>query len=78
VILKFIESIGDKTINLFLDFVEATKFMFLCIIHMLTPSSYNPAMRMVLTKQIYFTSVGILPLFMMMAMLSFLPFLQHF
>lgn len=67
-ILKFIESIGDKTINLFLDFVEATKFMFLCIIHMLTPSSYNPAMRMVLTKQIYFTSVGILPLFMMMAM----------
>jgi len=68
VILRFVESIGDKTINMVVEFLEATKFIFLCITHMLTPSSYNPAMRMVLTKQIYFTSVGILPLFSMMAM----------
>lgn len=67
-ILKFIENIGDKTINIVLEFLEAIKFMFLCLWHMLLPSSYNPAMRMVLTKQIYFTSVGILPLFIMMAM----------
>ena len=67
-ILRFVESIGDKTINMVVEFLEATKFIFLCITHMLTPSSYNPAMRMVLTKQIYFTSVGILPLFSMMAM----------
>lgn len=66
-ILKFIENIGDKTINTVLEFFEAIKFIFLCIWHMLLPSSYNPAMRMVLTKQIYFTSVGILPLFIIMA-----------
>ena len=67
-ILKYVEKVGDKTINVILEFLEAIKFMFLCLGHMLLPRSYNPAMRMVLTKQIYFTSVGILPLFMMMAM----------
>jgi len=34
---------------------------------MVRPKSYNPAMRMVLTKQIYFTAVTIVPLFVMMA-----------
>jgi phospholipid/cholesterol/gamma-HCH transport system permease protein len=34
---------------------------------MLNPKSYNPAMMMVLTKQIYFTALGIIPLFIMMA-----------
>ncbi len=67
-VLRFIEGVGDKTINMLLEFFEAVKFIFLCITHMLIPASYNPAMRMVLTKQIYFTSVGILPLFSMMAM----------
>ena len=67
-VLRFIEGVGDKTISIVVEFFEATKFVFLCLVHMLIPSSYNPAMRMVLTKQIYFTSVGILPLFSMMAM----------
>ena len=34
---------------------------------MLNPSSYNPAMRVVLTKQIYFTAIQIIPLFIIMA-----------
>lgn len=66
-ILKFVENVGDKTINIVLEFLEAIKFIVLCLGHMIRPRSYNPAMRMVLTKQIYFTSVGILPLFIMMA-----------
>ncbi len=34
---------------------------------MLNPHSYNPAMRVILTKQIYFTAIQIIPLFIMMA-----------
>lgn len=66
-ILKFVESIGDKTLNAFSAFYEALKFSIICTIHMLNFRSYNPAMRMVLTKQIYFTTVQIIPLFMLMA-----------
>ena len=66
-ILRFIEGIGDKTIKMGSNFFEVIEFISLCFIHMLNPKSYNPAMRMVLTKQIYFTAVGILPIFIMMA-----------
>ena len=68
-VLKFIESIGDRTIGIMASIYEALKFTFICIAHMLQPSSYNPAMRMVLTKQIYFTTVQIIPLFTTMAVL---------
>jgi len=69
VVLRFAEGIGGKTINSIYSFYEALKFTIICMIHMLNPKSYNPAMRMVLTKQIYFTAVGIIPLFIMMAFL---------
>lgn len=68
-ILKFIEGIGDKTINSVSSFYEALKFTSICLIYMVQPKSYNPAMRMVLTKQIFFTAVGIIPLFTTMAVL---------
>ena len=60
-ILRFIESIGDKTIHTISSLYEALKFTSICLIHMVQPRSYNPAMKMVLTKQIYFTAVGIIP-----------------
>jgi len=69
VVLRFIEAIGDKTINTLSSFYEAIKFTSICLIHMVQPKSYNPAMRMVLTKQIYFTTVQIIPLFVTMAIL---------
>ncbi|NOR57970.1 MAG: ABC transporter permease [Sulfurimonas sp.] len=68
-VLRFLESIGDKTINTLSSFYEALKFTSICLIHMVQPGSYNPAMRMVLTKQIYFTTVEIIPLFITMAIL---------
>lgn len=68
-ILKIIENIGGKTLEILSSFYEALKFTFVCLKHMLIPRSYNPAMRMVLTKQIYFTAVGIIPLFTTMAVL---------
>ncbi|EQB39268.1 ABC transporter permease [Sulfurimonas hongkongensis] len=62
-VLKFVESIGGKTLEVLASIYEAIKFTFICTAHMLKPQSYNPAMRMVLTKQIYFTTVQIIPLF---------------
>jgi phospholipid/cholesterol/gamma-HCH transport system permease protein len=69
VILNFVEDIGDKTIDIMSSFYEALRFTSICLIHMLQPKSYNPAMRMVIIKQIYFTAVGIIPLFITMAIL---------
>ncbi|MGE4510172.1 MAG: MlaE family ABC transporter permease [Sulfurimonadaceae bacterium] len=68
-ILKLLEHIGNKATDFFLSIYEAMQFTALCLIHMVQPKSYNPAMRMVLIKQIYFTAVGIIPLFIMMAFL---------
>jgi len=67
VIVRFIESIGDKAINFILSFYEIIRFTFISIVHLINPNSYNPAMRMVLVKQIYHTSVTILPFFIMLA-----------
>ena len=66
-LIKFVEGIGEKTINALSSFYEALKFTFICFFHMLNPRSYNPAMRMILTKQIYFTAIQIIPLFIVMA-----------
>ena len=63
----FLQSVGDKTIKIFFSFYEAIVFIGICLIHIFNPKSYNPAMRAVLIKQIYFTSVGILPIFSFMA-----------
>ncbi|MEA3227830.1 MAG: ABC transporter permease [Campylobacterota bacterium] len=65
--IKFIENVGETTISIFDSVYEALQFTFICLIHMLNPRSYNPAMRMVLIKQIYFTAVTIIPLFIIMA-----------
>ena len=66
-IINIIEGIGAKTINVFSSLYRAFKFISICLVHMLTPKSYNPAMRMVLVKQIYFTAIEIIPIFLMMA-----------
>ncbi len=68
-LIKFIESIGSRVINFSSSLYDIFKFILLCLLHMLNTKSYNPAMRMVLTKQIYFTAVEIIPIFIMMAVL---------
>jgi len=67
-ILSFLEKTGAKTIDAIASLYEALKFAFICFFHMLNPRSYNPAMRALLIKQTYFTAIGIIPLFVMMAM----------
>ena len=68
-IIGFIENVGNIAIKSGLSVYEAVKFTLICIVHMLRPKSYNPAMMMVLTKQIYFTAVQIIPFFTFLAFL---------
>jgi phospholipid/cholesterol/gamma-HCH transport system permease protein len=68
-LLSIVEKIGDVAIKSFLSIYEAVKFAVLCIVHMMLPSSYNPAMLMVLTRQVYFTAVQIIPFFTFLAFL---------
>ncbi|MBF0265950.1 MAG: ABC transporter permease [Gammaproteobacteria bacterium] len=60
--LKFIENIGHITLNALTSVYEILAFSLICIGHMFSPGSYNPAMRMVLIKQIYFTTIGAFPI----------------
>lgn len=68
-LIKILENIGAKVISFSSSLYDILKFIFLCLLHMLNTKSYNPAMRMVLVKQIYFTAVEIIPLFIVMAIL---------
>lgn len=67
--IEFIQKIGDKTIQLYSSTFASLKFATLFFFHAFNPKSYNSAMRMVLIKQIYFTAVGIIPLFISLAIL---------
>jgi phospholipid/cholesterol/gamma-HCH transport system permease protein len=66
-LLLLIENIGEKTLNFLLAIGKAIKFAFHCLLHIFSPKSYNHAMKSVLIKQIYFTAVEVLPLFITMA-----------
>jgi len=67
--LRFLETLGGKTLEVLDSLYGVFHFALLCFMHALNPRSYNPAMRMVLIKQLYFTAVEILPLFISMAVL---------
>jgi len=67
--MNYIEKLGEKTIKTFTSISEIVHFIFLICFHLLNPKSYNPAMRMVLVKQVYFTAIGVIPIFITMAFL---------
>ena len=60
--LNFIESLGKKTIDIINILYEALYFTFQCLFKIFSLKSYNSATLDVLIKQIYFTSVQILPM----------------
>lgn len=71
--MKFMKNyfvyVGGETFSFLSGIVEALYFSRLCIVHLFLPSSYHPAMRSVLLKQIYFTVVQILPSFILIGFL---------
>lgn len=68
-LLKYIQNVGEWSIDVVKKIEEALLFTFVSLSHLVKPQSYNPAMRMVLVKQIYFTTIGLIPLFIAMAVL---------
>jgi phospholipid/cholesterol/gamma-HCH transport system permease protein len=68
-LINFIQTLGDKTINLLLSLYKVFRFTFICIFYILQPLSYNADIKKTLVKQIYFTAVTIFPIFIIMAFL---------
>jgi phospholipid/cholesterol/gamma-HCH transport system permease protein len=66
-VLAWIDTIGAKTIQNSLRAFDIFRFAWNILRHLVRPSSYNPAMRSIIVKQIYFTAVEIIPLFMVIA-----------
>ena len=62
--MDILESIGRLEINTAKSFIDTISFARKVVFRMFLPHTYNSAMRMVLVNQIYFTSVQILPVFL--------------
>lgn len=57
-----LEKIGNSTLNFLNIYYEALYFTYECILKIFNKKSYNSATKDILIKQIYFTSVQLLPL----------------
>ncbi|MBN2824960.1 MAG: ABC transporter permease [Campylobacterales bacterium] len=66
-IVAWIDTLGAKTIKGSIRAFDIFRFAWVILSHLVRPSSYNPAMRSVIVKQIYFTAVEIIPMFMIIA-----------
>lgn len=68
-IKSIIENIGDKTINFFVSILDAMRIALVSVLFLFLPASYTVKMRETLVKQIYFTSIQPLILFLFLAFL---------
>lgn len=66
-IIKFVENIGDKTINFISSLYYFLLFCIICTIHIFNYRSYNSKMVVALITQIYHTSIVKLPFFLIIA-----------
>ena len=64
-----VEKIGRRAVDAFLFLVSLFAFVFHIVVRLLNVRTYNSASRMVFISQLYFTSVQILPLFLLVAIL---------
>ncbi|MBU1217967.1 ABC transporter permease [bacterium] len=68
-IKSIIENIGGKTIDAFVSIFSALKITFLSVVFLFFPTSYKQQARETLVKQIYFTALEPLALFLFLAFL---------
>jgi len=68
-IMPTLEKIGSVLVKRLKTLKETFVLAYEVFAHMCVPSTYNPAVRMVLINQIYFTAVQILPLFLTVSIL---------
>ncbi len=66
--MDLLENIGRLGLNATKTIFDTFSFARKVIFRMFQPRAYNSAMRMVLVNQIYFTSVQILPVFLIVSM----------
>jgi len=66
-VFGWVDALGAKSIQGFVRIFDIVRFTWKIFTHLLSPSSYNPAMRSIIVKQIYYTAVELLPLFMVIA-----------
>ncbi len=67
--LRLFEKIGDFVLDYLQHFFAFYKFSIICFLNIFNPKSYNSASRKILIEQIYYTSIEILPLFILLAVL---------
>ncbi|MGV8057724.1 MAG: ABC transporter permease [Smithellaceae bacterium] len=65
--MDVLENIGRLGVKTAKSFADTISFAYKVILRMFQPRIYNSAMRMVLVNQIYFTSVQILPVFIIVS-----------
>jgi len=66
---RLIEYMGKWFLGHLRALADTLSFAYEVLVYMLLPGTYNPAVRMVLINQIYFTAVQILPLFFTVSVL---------
>ncbi|RLA83007.1 MAG: ABC transporter permease [Epsilonproteobacteria bacterium] len=66
-VLRFIESVGERTINFFSSSYEALFFSFTILLNLLNPKSYNTQTQKNLITKIYHSSIVIIPHFIAIA-----------
>ncbi len=67
--MQFVENIGFATLRFLNIFYESFYFTYQCLIKLFKKNAYNSATKDILVKQIYFTSVEILPLLVLIGTL---------
>jgi phospholipid/cholesterol/gamma-HCH transport system permease protein len=68
-VLGFLEYIGDIIVENLRNLVNFHKFAIICFLNILNPKSYNTASKKILIEEIYYTSIKILPLFLLSAVI---------
>ena len=63
----FINRIGERTVSLAISYYEMMLFTSLCILNILNPRNYNSEMATHLMRQLYQTSIKIIPHFILIA-----------
>lgn len=66
--LRLLEAIGHNALTAAATIREMSRLTGLCGVRALMPASYNPAVRLVVTRQLYYTGVQILPLFLIITL----------
>ena len=67
-IIEFIENIGNKTIQYFVKGSDFIIFIFRCFFYILQPKSYSRHLKVLLVKQLYSTTIAILPFFILLSL----------